>query len=248
MKRFTATEKWPDPWFRKLPPFYKLFFLYLLDTCDMAGFWDPDMELASFMIGAPLDQEEALRLFNTSASGGSDRVKVVADGKWWLTKFIQFQQGELNPANPCHKGVLKTLLARGFLGPYEDLARTLEVASKGLPSPTSNSKGKGKGKGTEGGAGETSPPDRGGIEIPDKDQAIAMTVNAGVAPDFASYVYDDWAGRGGNDANRCPRKWLEYITTRWSRESPEWMNGTHHGKKRNGKIITKAKQHEPYCG
>jgi len=51
VKRFTETTKWLDPWFRKLPAKVKIFWMYLIDSCDNAGFWIVDFELASFLIG-----------------------------------------------------------------------------------------------------------------------------------------------------------------------------------------------------
>lgn len=68
-------------------------------------------------------------------------------------------------------------------------------------------------------------------EIPSKEQAVAMTLTAAIPKDFAEYVYDDWAGRGGRDASNCPRQWLQYVTTRWNREKQDWKNGTHKGKR-----------------
>jgi hypothetical protein len=53
-KRFTDSEKWNRPWFRKLPTKYKLLWLYILDHCDMSGVWYVDFELASMMIGEPV--------------------------------------------------------------------------------------------------------------------------------------------------------------------------------------------------
>jgi hypothetical protein len=68
-----------------------------------------------------------------------------------------------------------------------------------------------------------------GADIPDRPHAIAMTTPAGIDPEFAGYVWDDWAGRGGKDGAGNPRKWLNYVTTRWTRERKEWTNGTHKG-------------------
>ena len=40
MARFTAPEKWNDEWFSNLKPMEKLVFLYLVDRCDNAGFFE----------------------------------------------------------------------------------------------------------------------------------------------------------------------------------------------------------------
>src|SRR3990167_6646171 len=54
-KRFTDTDKWKRPWFRELPETYRLFWIYLCDSCDHSGIWYVDFALASFMIGSPVD-------------------------------------------------------------------------------------------------------------------------------------------------------------------------------------------------
>jgi len=43
--RFTETEKWADKLFRKWKPETKLLFLFIVDNCDCAGFWEIDLEL-----------------------------------------------------------------------------------------------------------------------------------------------------------------------------------------------------------
>jgi len=49
-KRFTDSTKWASkPWFRKLSPNAKLLWLYICDTCDVAGVIDLDLEMASFL-------------------------------------------------------------------------------------------------------------------------------------------------------------------------------------------------------
>jgi hypothetical protein len=68
-------------------------------------------------------------------------------------------------------------------------------------------------------------------ELPSREAAIAVTATSAILPDFASYVYDDWAGRGGKDAAGVERYWLQYVKTRWEREKVEWSNGTHKGRK-----------------
>ncbi len=55
-KRFTDTTKWTDKWFRKLSVCEKLMFLWLVDNCDNAGFWEVDLELAAMQIGIPQSQ------------------------------------------------------------------------------------------------------------------------------------------------------------------------------------------------
>ena len=143
-KRFTETAKWKDPWFRRLKPHVKLLFLMMLDECDAAGFWEPDEELARFLLGASIDLQGALQDLE-------GRVRVTKSGKWEIVKFVQFQYGTLSTSNPCHRGVLKIIEQRA-----------LEGASEGLQSPIGIGIGKGieKGIGKEGDA-------RGGEYHPD---------------------------------------------------------------------------------
>src|SRR5580765_4403067 len=86
-----------------LPVKYKAFWFYICDQCDIAGFWEPNMRLAIAQIGEPMELVEILRIFER-------RIEQTKDGKLWIRKFIEFQQGqELNPANRVHLGILKRL-------------------------------------------------------------------------------------------------------------------------------------------
>jgi hypothetical protein len=75
---------------------------------------------------------------------------------------------------------------------------------------------------------QTEPPFR---EIPTLEQAIAMTMTAGIPEDFSKFVYEDWSGRDGRDGGGVVVAWLPYVSKRWSREQNQWKNGTHRGRK-----------------
>lgn len=107
MKRFTDTDKWRDSWFRALNPNHKLAILYLYDNCDPAGVFDPDFALADFVIGTPIDWAGLL-----GAAG--DRIALLKDGKWHLTRFVEFQQGKLNPACRPHASIIRLLEGYGI--------------------------------------------------------------------------------------------------------------------------------------
>ena len=101
--RFTETDKWEDAWFRRLPPNAKLLYLYMLDKCDIAGFWEIDIELASMFTKltkpAVLGAKEAL-----------SRGYLECDGYIWIKKFIKRQRNwPLNPDNNAHKAILSKL-------------------------------------------------------------------------------------------------------------------------------------------
>lgn len=135
MKRFTDTEKWFDPWFRKLPLKFKTFWSYICDRCDNAGVWKPDVELASILIGeVQLTEQEILTVFN-------GRIEVLKNGSWWIKKFIPFQFGELKPECRPHQAVALLLEQHGIEYQY--------------PIDTLQDKDKDKDKDKEGGVGET---------------------------------------------------------------------------------------------
>ncbi|MEX5689660.1 hypothetical protein, partial [Pseudomonas silesiensis] len=58
MARFTAPEKWNDEWFSNPKPIEKLVFLYLVDKCDNAGFFEINKRIDAFLIG--ITEEEFL--------------------------------------------------------------------------------------------------------------------------------------------------------------------------------------------
>lgn len=100
-KRFTETEKWKDPWFRKLEPRLKLLWFWMCDQCDAAGVIDPDMELAAFQLGVTVKEPDFLKF--------EGRVERLENGKWFLKKFIPFQYGELSEDCRAHGPVFRSL-------------------------------------------------------------------------------------------------------------------------------------------
>lgn len=130
-KRYTDTDKYKKPFFRALPPNYKLLWDYLYHTCDHAGVWIVDFPIASAYIGAEVKEKEALNLFNEDEK----RVHVFSKGKkWLLLQFNEFQYGVLNPRNNVHKSVIKILLQHKVLNEITDAKYTLkELEKKQLP-------------------------------------------------------------------------------------------------------------------
>lgn len=110
MKRFTETTKWRDPWFRKLSPLAKLLWGYLIDNCNSIGIIELDMEAAAFDIGKAGNQSVNDSHLQELAS----RVKVLDNGKLFITKFIKFQYGRLSAECPAHKPILKLAQETGL--------------------------------------------------------------------------------------------------------------------------------------
>ena len=126
-KRFTDTDKWSRPKFRKLSPEMKLFWIYILDNCDHAGVWVKDFEAASFFIGTKITEEKVKATF------GDSIINIDNGEKLFVIDFIKFQYGELNSANKAHQGVM-TVLKRYNID-LQELNRYYQGAIKGLCSP-----------------------------------------------------------------------------------------------------------------
>lgn len=102
-KRFTATEKWDDPWFHQLTNDMKLAWLFLLDKCDHSGMWNVNEPLMQFHLG-----------FTPSPSDFMGRVVEHSPEKWFVPKFVSFQYGELSLENRVHISVLSKLRKEGL--------------------------------------------------------------------------------------------------------------------------------------
>lgn len=137
-KRFTATEKWSDRWFRNLSVTLKLGYLYLLDNCDVAGVLELDRDLANFQIGIVVEWDDLI-----AQSGG--RIEILPSGRMWVTKFIEYQYGTLTETCAPHRAVLSILEKHSLK----------ERVSKGYRrgSNTPKDKDKDKDKEKEGGIG-----------------------------------------------------------------------------------------------
>jgi len=105
-KRFTATEKWEDRWFRRLPLKYKLLWIYILDKCNVAGIWEYDLELAEIFIEAKFNEKDFIELFR-------GKYTKVSHSKLFIPKFLEFQYAckynELNDSKPVHKRIIMEL-------------------------------------------------------------------------------------------------------------------------------------------
>jgi hypothetical protein len=205
--RFTDTDKWRDPWFRKLPPWGKLLWQFLCDNCDAAGVWQADKEMADMFLGQAIPWDEVPQRFH-------GRIRELPNDRWLVTKFVIFQQPKgLHPRDNYGKAVLRLLYKHGLTpedvylhmvegvfinSSMKGLARGLEGASEGLPSPSGKGKGNGEGEGER----EQEPP----AKKPSNRQALAKTLRrlglrATEAKNGIPGTLDEWGdmmqGRGG---------------------------------------------------
>ncbi len=142
MYRFSETNKWNDPWFRKLKAGEKLVFLYLIDNCDNAGFYEVDSEMMSFQIGIESNKIEG-------AIKGLSRGLLGVGTEWlWIKNFLRHQKNwPLNPENNAHKQIINILLSHAKMFKNDNNFKEIIGAIKGLLSPIGNGIGIGNGQG-----------------------------------------------------------------------------------------------------
>lgn len=126
-KRFIDSDMWiKKKWFRKLPSKYKLFWFYLITNCDSVGVWEPDFELASYIIKSNYDKEKTLEIFK-------NQIKVFDnDTKWWIKDFCKFQYGFLrnNVKNKPHISYIKLLKKHNLFIDYRKTMDSLKDKEK----------------------------------------------------------------------------------------------------------------------
>ena len=119
-KRFTDTEKWRKPWYRKLGSKWRDVWQFLVDNCDHAGFWKIDCDTLSYFVGSKINLLDIQKNFK-------GKIEIFGD-EIFISKFIEFQYGNLNPKNRVHKSILDRVEKCKKLSPCQG-------ASKGLASP-----------------------------------------------------------------------------------------------------------------
>lgn len=132
-KRFTDTELWQKEWFLKLPDLQRNLFLYIKDNCDCAGIYEPNYMMLNFIFRYEISENDILKI-----NESKEQIIKLKNGRFFISDFIKFQYGELNPSNNAHKGVIKCLIKNNI--DYKNLAPTV-----GLVSPPKESTGIGIG-------------------------------------------------------------------------------------------------------
>jgi hypothetical protein len=101
-KRFSATEIWEEDWFLDMPNEYKLFWYYMLSTCDHAGLFKVNVGSFCKLLSVKIDPEKYLELINT----GKLRVRPITGSLWLIEDFFVFQYGHVfNHNNKVHQSI-----------------------------------------------------------------------------------------------------------------------------------------------
>ena len=123
-KRFTETLKWDDPWFRAMSPDAKLLWFWLVDKCDTAGIITPDFSLCEFQTGIKKAIEKMPEL--------ESRVSEIAEGKFMICKFIDFQHGKLSRDCKAHNPAWQSLEKHGMLDSKGEIIEIPKGYGKGI--------------------------------------------------------------------------------------------------------------------
>lgn len=141
--RFTETGKWRDKWFRKLSPTEKLLFLWMIDNCDSAGFWEVDLELAAQETGATRPRIQG-------AFKGLARAYIQSGDYIWIWRFIVVQRNwPYSPENNAHKAIKRLFdehseFSIDFIQKIEELKNQRRLQGGSNPPCISISKSIGK--------------------------------------------------------------------------------------------------------
>jgi hypothetical protein len=213
VKRFTDTEKWRDPWFRRLKPEHKLAWDYICTNCDNAGVWVVDWDLFSYLSGATVEEKEVFDALE-------GRVADIGKGRWWIQKFIRFQFGELVDLSRVHQSVVRLLHQHGIHTLWIEYTKSIQrVADTPKDKDIAQDKDKDTGKGS----GENHL----NGEMPSLEGVQAAVMTTGIPPEFVAMVYETWNQRSGKDGAGVQVEIVRYVRSRWTREGSEWNNGQH---------------------
>jgi hypothetical protein len=106
-KRFTATEIWGEDWFLEMPSEYKLFWYYMLATCDHGGLFKVNLRSFRGLVGVDITSHTALEHFNK----GKERIRIINSSVWLIEDFFVYQYGTtFNPNNKMHASIEKLYL------------------------------------------------------------------------------------------------------------------------------------------
>ena len=127
--RYSNTDKWNDSWFSKLKPLEKLLFMYLCDSCDIAGFMEVNLKRWASDIGTTQKSIQGALM-------GLQRGLITSITKdcIYIRNFLKHQKNlPLNPEkNMCHRGIIKRFEQFSYKFDIQNNMKFIEGASKGL--------------------------------------------------------------------------------------------------------------------
>lgn len=191
MKRFTLTEKWSDPWFRRLSSQAKLVWLYAQDMCDNVGAVQLDLEFLSGDCRVKITEAHIEEL--------GDRIQKIGGSAYFLPLFISTQYGKLTPGCRPHDKILETISDRGILYSNGRYLYPIERVSDTLQDNTVQEQDKKP-------ARAQTPSQR-----PDVTEVVAYCQELELPASDGSAVFDKWTGSGWKNGVQAIKDWKATI-------------------------------------
>lgn len=190
MKRFTETNKWADPWFRRLSYQAKLLWFYLVDHCDHIGLVEIDYQLISSDCGTKITAEHLAEL--------KDRVQLLDDGKIFLPKFITFQYGTLSENCAPHKKVIESVRFHSLTQTFKGYAYPSSRVTDTLSDRANNKEEKDDKEEERKRINRA----RGTFE-----EVMEFCREAGLFPRDADYLWNKWESNGWQNGGKAMKDW-----------------------------------------
>ena len=121
-KRFHDSGLWNEDWFIDLSTENKLFYQYIIDNCNHAGIWKPNLKHFEFILGSKWGLIEAINAINID----KERIIMFPNKRYFICGFIPFQYGSvLNLNNRVHLSICNALILNKI--PLESIRPQIEV-------------------------------------------------------------------------------------------------------------------------
>jgi len=150
-KRFTDTEKWRDEWWGSLNNDYRIIWLYLVDSCSIAGIWKKDFRGLNFNCNTNVTEETFFAVFK-------DRL-IDRGNFYFIPKFLRFQCPKgLNSNKPAIISIVKELEINNLIQTVQQSLGNDFLIIKGKGTGKDKDKETGKDKEMEGVQGKPEQP------------------------------------------------------------------------------------------
>lgn len=194
MKRFTLTEKWSDPWFRRLSSQAKLVWLYAQDLCDNVGIVQLDLEFLSGDCRVKITESHIAEL--------GDKIQKIGATEYFLPFFILTQYGKLTPGCRPHDKILESISDKGIYYQEGRYLYPIERVSERVSNTLQDNTGQVQDKTITRATTSTRPTVE---DVSAYCQEIGLPATDGVA------VFDKWTGSGWKNGGQAIKDWKATI-------------------------------------
>ena len=130
MRRWFDADIFLDPWIQQLSPAAKLFWFYLIASCDDAGVWEENWNFAHFLIGMNFQPSKILIELES-------RIERIDETHIWVKKYAVYQNRTLSRKNPALKRMWESVDRFGLAArlPVDLLPVSDRPSEDDLPPP-----------------------------------------------------------------------------------------------------------------